>query len=473
METDHGLRWGSNRVLLNRQKLDSIKAREGELRTEWWDESLLGFGVRVYLNGKKILTVRYTLRGKRHRKDIGVYRNGPGETGTEIGYTEGRQQAADILGKVRDGVDPFSSATRLRDAGLGNFGSICVRFVEDRLPELSPVTAKEFERVIKTEIVPEWGSRSPEDIQPEEVEDWAQKIAKGVGRKKAAGHVANRCFEVLRLIFRWAMERRILKHTPFGSIKKPHAEQARDRVFSNDELRRILEALKTEPKQIAALWILLLLTGNRLRETLKIEWAWVDSEDKVLVLPKEVTKSRRQHVVPLVPQATETLDLIQELAGDSPYAFPGPTGDPMNWVQKAGARVMKAAEVDDGRYHDTRRVVDTNLAKLGVGRDVRSLILNHSVGGRLERTYNAYDYLKERRQALTKWARKFEEIIGYKPSDVVRVERKGYQGKSKPRRLDKPNETWADRKARLASEGRDLVQEHRERQARKRTQAKK
>lgn len=74
----------------------------------------------------------------------------------------------------------------------------------------------------------------------------------------------------------------------------------------------------------------------------------------------------RQHLVPLVPKAMKLLDQLKQLSGDSLHVFPGPTGDPMNWVQKACAKVMTNAGIDDGRHHDTRRVLQKNMAEVDV-----------------------------------------------------------------------------------------------------------
>ena len=38
---------GTNLVFLNIPKLDALKARPGEHRSEYWDRALRGFGVRV------------------------------------------------------------------------------------------------------------------------------------------------------------------------------------------------------------------------------------------------------------------------------------------------------------------------------------------------------------------------------------------------------------------------------------------
>jgi hypothetical protein len=72
---------GAKLVFLNIPKLDSLKARPREHRTEFWDRALRGFGVRVYSSGRKIFTVRYTVHGEQRRKDLGVYRNERGIVG--------------------------------------------------------------------------------------------------------------------------------------------------------------------------------------------------------------------------------------------------------------------------------------------------------------------------------------------------------------------------------------------------------
>jgi len=70
---------------------------------------------------------------------------------------------------------------------------------------------------------------------------------------------------------------------------------------------------------------------------------------------------------------------------DAPYVFPGPDRKPLNWIHKISAKVMHAAGIEDGRRHDTRRVVQTNMAELGVAPHVADMILNHAVKGSPDR----------------------------------------------------------------------------------------
>lgn len=156
--------------------------------------------------------------------------------------------------------------------------------------------------------------------------------------------------------------------------------------------------------------------------------------------------------------------MVKGLAPNSPYVFPGPNGQPLNWVHKASGKVLDAAGIEDGRHHDTRRVVQTNMAELGVAPHVADMVLNHAVKGapRSRAHYDMHHYIPEKRDALTLWVHRLTEILGHDPNDVMKAERIGYQGRGPARKLGK-RESYRDRKARLAAQGRDLAAERRER----------
>ena len=469
--------YGANLVFLNVAKLDAVKVLAGEDRTEYWDRGLRGFGVRVYASGLKVFSVRYRLHNKQRRKDIGVYRNRRGVVGGEISYTAARAEAERIVSEARNHRDPFLSSALLKKADISTFEGLCTKYLADPAPGrkgrvLSEVTRTGMTRIITKELIPVWGPRDPNSIQPEEIEAWVRGIASGERRKKAAPYLANRSFDYMAMLYSWAIRRRLMRYTPFVGLDKPFAEQKRTKTFGNDELRRLFEALKKAPKQIAGLWLMLFYTGNRLRETLKMEWSWVDREKKYTVLPGEVTKNKREHLVPLVPKAMKLLEMLKELSGDSPHVFPGPTGDPMNWVQKACGRIMTEARIEDGRHHDTRRVLQTNMAEMGVPPHVADMILNQAIkdAPKSRQHYDTHHYIPEKREALMQWVGRLRKVLGYDPNAVMKAERNGFQGKGPARRLGRP-ETYRERKARLAAEGRDLGAERRQLRQRRRQKA--
>jgi integrase len=459
---------GANLVFLNVQKLQALRTLPGEERTDYWDRGLRGFGVRVYPNGRKAFTVRYSLHGKQRRRSLGVYRNRRGVVGGEASYSEARTEAERIISEARHGRDPFIGLTLLRNADISTFEGICERFLADPAPGrkgrvLSEVTRAGITRIIRKELIPAWGSRDPNSIQRPEIQHWAKAIADGKGRKKAVPYLANRAVDYMAMIYSWAVRREILRYTPFLGLEKPFGEQPRTRTFSNEELRLLIAALNRAPKQIAAVWLMLFYTANRLRETLKMQWAWIDFEKKYMVLPANVTKNKRAHLVPLVQPAIELLEMVKGLAPDSPHVFPGPDDQPLNWIQKASTKVLDAAGIEDGRHHDTRRVVQTNMAELGIAPHVADMVLNHAVKGapRSRAHYDMYHYIPEKRDALTRWVLRLAEVLGYDPNDVMKAERIGYQGRGPARKIGR-RESYRERKARLAARGRDFAAERRE-----------
>jgi hypothetical protein len=83
--------------------------------------------------------------------------------------------------------------------------------------------------------------------------------------------------------------------------------------------------------------------------------------------------------------------------------------------------------------------------------------------------------LQEKREALEMWARHLDHVVLKGQGKVIaaaaiRTQRsyEGWTAWSGVGRAAKRQETWAERRARLEAEGRDLVAEHRKRQARRR-----
>jgi intergrase/recombinase len=54
------------------------------------------------------------------------------------------------------------------------------------------------------------------------------------------------------------------------------------------------------------------------------------------------------------------------------------------------------------KIHDIRRTVRSKLAELGVPREVARKVLNHE-DGKVDRIYNRYDFLAEKRKGLMRW----------------------------------------------------------------------
>jgi hypothetical protein len=70
--------------------------------------------------------------------------------------------------------------------------------------------------------------------------------------------------------------------------------------------------------------------------------------------------------------------------------------------------------------HDIRRTVRTHLSALHIGEEVREAVLAHVRPG-IKGVYDQYQYLEEKREALTLWNARLRDIVEAPPANVVKL----------------------------------------------------
>jgi len=132
-------------------------------------------------------------------------------------------------------------------------------------------------------------------------------------------------------------------------------------------------------------------------------------------IPAERTQTGVAFPVPLTPPAVQQSKRLNRPAGRSPSVFPAEDGDgPMDpkLLTRSIARHLDTfAEHKVGAFtmHALRRTVRTGLAKLGIRPDIAERCLNHAQPGIIA-TYDAHQYLDEKRAALTQWANHLQAL---------------------------------------------------------------
>ena len=155
----------------------------------------------------------------------------------------------------------------------------------------------------------------------------------------------------------------------------------RDRYLSlkeRQELRDYLSNVWHEEwngrinKQQASFIFLLLVTGMRFNEPLKLKWNDVYLDEGYFVIKN--TKNGRDHLMPITDRMER---ILKELQSDSEWVFPSPI------LQNKPATmtdvIERASEDSKVKFtaHDLRRTVATLLADRGFTDDRISIILNH------------------------------------------------------------------------------------------------
>jgi integrase len=192
--------------------------------------------------------------------------------------------------------------------------------------------------------------------------------------------------------------------------------KARDRALSQAELAAFwkrLDDVKSEPVR-AALRLALLLGGQRPTQLLRLERDDVDLAGGTLRLldPKGRRNAPRVHELPLTDAAravlgpmidrSKALGCVWIFASDDEHRLAPETVTVE--VRYLSAAMFVAGEAkSDFQLRDLRRTCETQLAAMGVSRDLRAKLLCHGLSGVQEKHYDFHSYRDELRAVLERW----------------------------------------------------------------------
>jgi integrase len=286
-----------------------------------------GFGCRVYLSGRKSFVLSYRAGRRTRMYVIGEY--GP------FTVQQARAEAEALRVAVRSGDDPAEERRTRRDAmTVAEWFEV---FDAEHLPTLK--TGHEHRRRLRKWVLPRWGSRRLEDVSATDV----RRLHSEIGRR--APYEANRVLALVSVFYSQAIEHDDVKlpdgfGNPAAGVKPNGRERERERwVDSDAELLALLDAIEAEPNAFyRAYFRLLLLTGCRKNELLRLQWSDVRLDRAEAVLRD--TKSGEDDVQPLPTEAVEILRTLPRFVGNA-FVFPSLTkpGEPMRYVRRSWDRV--------------------------------------------------------------------------------------------------------------------------------------
>lgn len=383
---------------LTKRFIDSIRRPESGYVIEW-DSDKKGFGVRVTSAGTISYLVNYrTKSGRQRRMKIGRHGNLTAELA--------RKRAGQILDQVDSGRDPLGEQKRKRHQPT--FRYLAEEYLK-RYACKKKDGGAEDERVIRRDLLPEWGSRKSEDIDREDV----SRLLAGI-QDRGSPIAANRTLALIRKMFNFAYAQSIVMgENPARGIQPPGKERKRDRVLGEHEIRTLWERLPgtdASPHVQVALK-LILVTAQRPGEVLGAEWKELDFKNGWWTIPAERAKNGLAHRVPLTDLAHL---LFSELDTKTRFLFPSPRSEnepiDVNALGHAVRRNLAVIGIEKFTPHDLRRTAASHMAGAGVARLVLAKVLNHVERG-ITAVYDRHGYDQEKVSALTVWSEQLKKII--------------------------------------------------------------
>lgn len=227
------------------------------------------------------------------------------------------------------------------------------------------------------------------DITPSEVEEY-KKMRRGgeINNKRVEVSTVNRELACLKVMFGRLVRDRKYDFNPVHHVQMFNEEHLqRDRVLSDDDFTRLLEAASQPTRDIIETAY---RSGMRLGEILNLTWDKVDLKEGFIRLTPEDTKSARQRAIPLDNRLLEVLRRqVRHL--QCPYVFHR-KGERIRSVKEGFWNACERAGIENLRFHDLRHMAVTRLVKAGLPESAVMMISGHRTREVFKRYVNLTPY---------------------------------------------------------------------------------
>ncbi len=408
-------------------------------RVEIWDVRQHGLCLRVTDTGVRTWVYRYRLPdGRQPRFTIGKW--------PAVSLRDARDVAAELALNVAKGGDPATERRKARAFAsnpLRTFDDLADLYEErcasgEWMPKgkrkRKPTLVSE-EGVLRRNIRPVLGKTPYPAITKADVRSLLRAMtARGVGAQ------ANKTHAVIRQVFNFAIAEDLVTHNPTAGVNQPAPINARDRVWTDAELRRLWIALSDHQnivdadrqrvpitETLALALKLAAVLGQRRGEIVGMEVCELDLVARTWTIPGSRMKANRSHVVPLpelavtlIERAIAATNAGRNSQSDFVFRTTWEVDEPIRpaSLTRAMSRVTKALGIPRATAHDLRRTMSSTMTseRLKISHFIRSEVLGHATSGGgaavSSAHYDVNTYLSVKRRALNAWARLLATIVG-------------------------------------------------------------
>lgn len=346
-----------------------------------------GLYIIITPKGMRKWQLAFRWQGEQQWIDLGKY--------PAVSIKDARRRARERQYLVDQGVNPLAKVAAAHPSLT--VGQLVDEYIT-KWAAPNKKTWQEDARILKVDVLPYWKNRLAADISRRDIMTLLERIY-----DRGAPMASNHTLHLIRRLYNFAIERDLVEHSPAVGIKQLAPNKSRDRVLSDDEIRKFWFGLDrcVMDERLKRGLKLILVTAQRPGEINRMQRSEI--HDVWWTLPGQKVKNGKTHRVYLSPLA---LELIGE--GPEEYVVESKLKNrPMNATSMAHAlkkRGIGVMGVDHFVPHDLRRTAASGVARLGFSNEVIARILNHSSSRGITTVYNRYQYDAQVREALDAWA---------------------------------------------------------------------
>jgi integrase len=350
---------------LTKRYVDALRCTDGDLVV--WDDDLPGFGLRVRASGRRYYVAKYRAKGRQRWLTLGPH--------GVLTPEQARRQAAKALSAARDGADP--AVERRAEGRALTVADLAERYLSQHAEPKKKAASLRNDRLnLRLHVVPSLGRVPLAAVTREDVATLHHALRE---TPTAANRVLALLSKMFNLAERWGLRQD--GSNPCRHVER-FPEHRRERFLSDDELARLGNVLKdvelrgVESTEVIAAIRLLLFTGCRLSEILRLGWEDVDVELRCLRFADSKTGAKR------IPLNSAALEVLIGLPRKSPWVIPGrDPAEPLVNLAKPWKRIRELAGLDDVRIHDLRHTHGSSAAGAGLSLHLVGALLGHRQPG--------------------------------------------------------------------------------------------
>ncbi len=370
-----------------------------------------GMYLLVKPDGGRYWRLDYRFAGKRRTLALGVY--------PTVTLSNARTQRDEARRLLAQHIDP-SAAKRARTrtakiARENTFESVAREWLANQRHRLAHRYSALILARLEADIFPQIGSRPIAEIDAPELLDALRKV-----ERRGVIETARRLRQICGQVFRYAVASGRAKHDPSvelrGALKSPGRPRGYKTIPLSDvpAFLRALDAYDGDPRTRLALR-LMVLTFARTTELRAARWSEIENlegSEPVWRIPADRMKMRREHIVPLAPQAVAILRELSALPGStaSPFLFPSPSHEGHMSNNTMLYALYRMGYHGRATIHGFRAMASTALNELGFRPDVIERQLAHQERNSVRAAYNRAEYLAERRAMMNCWADRLDAL---------------------------------------------------------------
>lgn len=362
-----------------------------------------GLFLLVKTSGKKLWRFRYQRPASNSRTNLSL---GSYPALTLAAARKMRDQHLSLLAQNIEPQHHQEQESEQRKVELDSiFSTVAANWFQIKIKSVTEDYAKDIWRSLDKDVFPAIGAIPVQEVKARTIVEALEPI-----KARGALETVRRLVQRINEIMIYAVNTGLIDANPASGVGMAFEKPKKQNMptLRPEELPKLMRSLSTSnlsiPTRCLIQWQLLTLV--RPSEASGTRWAEIDLDAKIWTIPAERMKAKREHIVPLSPQALNVIEVMRPISAHREHVFPSRNApkQPMN-SQTANAALKRIGFGGKLVAHGLRSIASTAMNEANFNPDVIEASLAHIEKNSVRKAYNRAIYLSQRKELMSWWGK--------------------------------------------------------------------